>query len=213
MDFKTKTSSNIHEDILLTEEVKYALSEYNFSDEEAEKILNNYIAHIARECDYMELCNYCALVDEQYRFLANKGYPKEAVRKVIVENSKFIIRNNDYKEIILKHLGQEVEEHIYLHRPSILILAPEVLYARYAFINDYNQKAQSEGKKTYSLYSVASGSKIEHYFNTSDSDLRVLYPIPSDIKLELCYPDPKKRQFIKTMLVQAANRKARNNNE
>lgn len=212
MDSKTKTASNIHEDILLTEEVKYALSEYNFSDEEAEKILKNYKSHISKESEYMELCNFCAFIDEQYHFLVNKGYPEEAVRKVIVENSKFIIRNNDYKRIILKYLGQEVEEHVYLRRPNLLILTPEVLYARYAFLNEYNQKAQLEGKKTYSFYSVESGNNIESYFKTSDSNLRLIYPIPGDIKLELRYPDdPKKREFIKSMLLQAARRKAQNN--
>lgn len=212
MSAKTNQTNNLLECALLVEEIKMALYEYDLTDEEANRILENYNFHMYNNRFCIELCDYCAVIDEQYQFLISKGYKNESARKGIISNSRFLIRNSIIKEKILEYLGPEVEEAVYLQCPNNLMLSPEVLYARFAFLLDYNKKAILEDRKTYSMYAVSSINRIETNFNECNESLVKAFPIPIDIKLAVRYPDnPQKRQFIKSMLIAKANREAKNN--
>ncbi|NLA33847.1 MAG: hypothetical protein GX861_03195 [Tenericutes bacterium] len=207
---------NLIERMLYIEEIKMSLYEYNLTDEESERVLNNYQFHISRrENNYIELNDFCEFINDQYINLIQKGYAKEKVRNTVINNGKYLIKNSPLKMAILEYLGKEIEEKIYLNRPNLLFLNHNTLYARFAFLSDYNKMAIENGKRTYSIHSCGSNNQLEKIFKKCDADLIEAYPLPElDIFLNNRYSEnPKKAQFIKTMLIYKAQRNQKEKEE
>ena len=207
---------NLIERMLYIEEIKMSLYEYNLTDEESERVLNNYQFHISRrENNYIELNDFCEFINDQYINLIQKGYAKEKVRNTVINNGKYLIKNSPLKMAILEYLGKEIEEKIYLNRPNLLFLNHNTLYARFAFLSDYNKMAIENGKRTYSIHSCGSNNQLERIFQKCDADLIEAYPLPElDIFLNNRYSEnPKKAQFIKTMLIYKAQRNQKEKEE